>query len=187
MVIWIILAPFCIIALISLKCHARSSLLIIKDDAVVGNLASCNMIVIAAVSRNNLRQRFVSQVHAPWLFSLLTFRLWRLSLFVIFKNSFTRLFSVSDFHKTPLKTKTKTIQHRYLGIWDKKKITYACVWPRFRSVRLFHTRDRYFFDKHICWRNFLLKFIELFTEETMLGSIRGGPTCHNGLCYESKN
>lgn len=121
MAIWIILAPLCIIALISLKCHARSSLLIIKDDSVVGNFASCNVIVIAAVSRNNLRQRFVSQVHAPWLFSLLTFRLWRLSLFVIFKNSFTRLFSVSDFHKTPLKTKTKTIQHRYLGIWEIKR------------------------------------------------------------------
>lgn len=121
MAIWIILAPLCIIALISLKCHARSSLLIIKDDSVVGNFASCNVIVIAAVSRNNLRQRFVSQVHAPWLFSLLTFRLWRLSLFAIFKNSFTRLFSVSDFHKTPLKTKTKTIQHRYLGIWEIKR------------------------------------------------------------------
>ena len=49
-------------ALISLKCHARSSLLIIKDDSVVGNLASCNMIVIAAVSRNNFQQQFVSQV-----------------------------------------------------------------------------------------------------------------------------
>ena len=127
MAIWIILAPLCIIALISLKCHARSSLLIIKDDSVVGNFASCDVIVIAAVSRNNLRQRFVSQVHAPWLFSLLTFRLWRLSLFVIFKNSFTRLFSVSDFYKTPLKTKTKTIQHRYLGIWEIKRRSHMHV------------------------------------------------------------
>ena len=121
MAIWIILAPFCIMALISLKCHARSSLLIIKDDSVVGNLASCNMIVMTAVSRNNLQQQFVSQVHAPWLFSLLTFRLWRLSLFAIFKNSFTRLFSVSEFYKTPSKTKTNTIQHRYLGIWEIKR------------------------------------------------------------------
>ena len=121
MAIWIILAPFCIVALISLKCHARSSLLIIKDNSVVGNLASCNMIVMTAVSRNNLQQQFVSQVHAPWLFSLLTFMLWRLSLFAIFKYSFTRLFSVSDFYKTPSKTKTKTIQHRYLGIWEIKR------------------------------------------------------------------
>lgn len=121
MAIWIILALFCIIALISLKCHARSSLLIIKDDSVVGNLASCNMIVCYSGSFKKQFPTTVCISSAPCLFSLLTFRLWRLSLFAIFKNSFTRLFSVSEFYKTPSKTKTNTIQHRYLGIWEIKR------------------------------------------------------------------